>query len=274
MKIEGPQEIPSELLNAYKATLTEKGDNTFCKKRSPFKLEQMSNKGAHVRDAQLTQRERFVSGVNEFAQQSPTSRARWYSRMPEWNSFLWYYNYFMLEALGAVIGADGKVEAVIKSIQIVKESIPTTGGKSFAINAVDATRTIVLPYGNSFISNFAQAGNDVVLENDTKAIVLGTEVDATLCDVLINGQLGFIDVSGEGETVTPYLVSLTNTTLTVGLQATSFIASVPFSWQVIERKAQTIFPIPLTIATNAVTVDWSKEPSVAADVSIIVVEYI
>ena len=44
--------------------------------------------------------------------------------------------------------------------------------------------------------------------------------------------------------------------------------------EVIERKSQTIYPVLVSIAAEAVVIDWAKIPSVAGDVSITVVEYL
>lgn len=274
VKISGTQNIPSELFGLYKQALTELGANDFCKKRSPFRLPNMQNSGIHVRQNQLNQRAIFIQAIALFNTEDQASRQRWYARMPEWSSLLWYYNYYIMDAISAAITLGGGVEAVINSIQILSDTVPITGGKDFTIDSVDPTRTVVMIFGNSYISDKVQRGDNTVNQNSTVTIGLSPNVDPAIAEVKIQGQHGYADPGGEGEWLTPYVDSLSATQLIVALQASGFVADCNFSWEVIERKAQTVFPIPTNITATKVSVDWAIVPSVAAEVSIIVVEYI
>lgn len=277
MKIEGDQSIPSALLKIYKATLTEKNLNTFCKKRSPFRIKKMQEGGSHVRLSQINQRERFKKAIQQFNQTGYVERQRWYASRPIWNSFLWYYDYFMLSAITGVLGASAMGAAVIKSIQVVKGSVPTTGGKSFVISAIDANKAVVLPYGNSFISDKIQSYSGVANDNTEVTITLDEAIDPALAEIKVSGGGGFQDIqdgTGQGFWGDWTLSYVSSTQVKIKLNQLESVDTFPYAVQVIERKAQTVFPIIDSIAATAVVIDWAKVPSVAADIALIVVEYI
>lgn len=277
VKISGEQNIPSALRLPYKATLTEQGDNNFCKKRSPFRIPKMQAGGVHVRDAQIVQRQRFKDNVEQFNQTSQAERQRWYNRMPIWNSYLWYYNYFMLNGISGGLGPQGVGAGVINSIQVKYGSVPTTGGKSFTIDEVDPTRTVVLPYGNSYIADKIHTYQGTMADDTETTITLSPNVDADISEVIIDCNVGYENIgegSGEGNWAKARITSFTDSQLKIKLDDIGSAGTHGYSVQIIEHKAQTIYPIPTAIAATSVTVDWSKEPSVAADVSVIVIEYI
>lgn len=226
--------------------------------------------------AKLAQQARFKEAIQLFAGVSPAGRQRWYDNSPVWGSFLWYYNYFIMSALaGNAEPAQGGA-GVIKSIQVVKESVPTTGGKSFSISTVDAAKTVVMLYGNSYISDLIQRGNNHVVQNSTVQIALSPNIDLAIAEVILTGQTGYQAIdegTGEGNWAHPYVSALSTSQLTVGLQA-GYSLDCYFSWQIIEHKAQTIYPVITSIGASAIVIDWAKVPTIAADVSIIVIEYI
>lgn len=274
VRISGTQNIPSALFALYKRTLTEQGNNPFCKKRSPFRLPNMQTGGVHVREAQLIQRARFLKAVALFDKTGPATRARWYDRMPEWSSLLWYYNYYIMAALSAGTGPDGRIEGMINSIQYISGEVPVTGTKEFAIDTVDPSRTVVMIFGNSYIADTVQRGNETVLDNDTVTIPLSPSINPAIAEVRLQGQKGKADPGGEGDWLSPYVDSLSATQLVVALPLGAFVQSCTFSWEVVERKSQPVFPLPIDVAAAIVTVDWSSVPSAPADVALIVVEYI
>jgi hypothetical protein len=276
-KIEGDQTIPAELQDYYDAELGAKNSLAVVGKRYPFKRPDFQEGGKRVTQAQINQRNRFKVALGLFANATEAQRQRWYSAAPEWNSYLWYYNYFMMSALAGNANPTGGGAGVIKSIQVVKEEVPTTGGKSFAISAVDPTKTVVMVYGNSYISDTVQRGYNTVSNNSYVDCALSPNVDTDLAEVRLQGQVGNMDIqegSGSGTWGAPYVDSLSASNLRVRLPNVGAGVTCGFSWEVIERKAQTVYPVITSIGAEEITIDWSKEPSVAADVSIIVIEYI
>ena len=95
-KTEGTQDIPSALLDQYRATLGEQRPNTSVSKRYPFRLPlfQAGKPGETVK--QRIQRDRFKQVITQFKGLSRAEKERWYAGMPPWSSLLWYYNFFML----------------------------------------------------------------------------------------------------------------------------------------------------------------------------------
>ena len=149
-RTEGDQDIPSELIDAYRATLGEQKPNLAVGKRYPFRLPTMQAGKSGETAAQRTQRDRFKYVIDKFKTLSPAERARWYAGMPPWSSLLWYYNFFMLSGLMDVLGADASGASVIKSIQNIKDTIPT-GGKTVTIpNAIDTSKVVVMLWGASY----------------------------------------------------------------------------------------------------------------------------
>lgn len=276
-KTEGDQSIPSALLDAYRATLGEQRPDKTVEKRYPYRLPHMQAGGADVKPAQAANRTRFLLAISHFASVSWAERQRWYAARPPWSSYLWYYNYFIMSDLMGNANLTEGGAGVIKSIQVKKESVPTTGTKSFTITSVDPNKTVVMVYGNSYISDKIQRGNNTVNNNSTVNCALSPNVELAIAEVKLQGFVGHEEMAGgdgEGDWAAPYVSALTVSQLTVGLQDVAAGVTCKFSYEVIEHKAQTIYPVLVSIAATAVVIDWSKVPSVAADVSIIVIEYI
>lgn len=151
-RIEGDQNIPSALLDAYRATLTEKQPDGASRKRYPYRVPHMQKGGADVKAAQLTQRARFQGSISRFNQLSQAERQRWYAARPPWSSFLWYYNYFILSDLMGNANIPEGGAGVISSIQFKQMTIGAGASEGqVAITAVDTSKTVVMLYGNSVI---------------------------------------------------------------------------------------------------------------------------
>lgn len=271
------QNIPSELLDLYRAALGEERPDHGVRKRYPYRVPTMQTETGHPSTKQKTQRTRFNDAVQKFNATSWPDRQRWYDAMPPWGSLLWYYDYFILSALmgDAYINSGGL--GVIKSIQVVKQSVPTTGGSGFVINAVDPAKTVVMLYGNSYISDKVQRGTAMITDGGTNYHALSPKVNVGVSEVRIVGSGGKQEIdegSGSGDWQSPYAYALIPAQLAVRMQPTVKTITCGYSWEVIERLAQTIFPVIVSIAAELITIDWAKVPSVAADVSIIVIEYI
>jgi len=271
------QSIPSEDRLNYKrgcqiSTLTR--GITYVRKRFPWRLPKMQAGGTSVSSAQKVQRERFIYVRNKYIPLSAEVKARWKDANPEYKSYLFGYNFFMLEGLSG--GGPVQYPQMIKSIQVVKDLIPTTGTKSFAISTVDPTKCVVLIQGNSYISDKVQRGSNHVVQGSSVNISLSPSIEVGIAEVIIHGDTGYLSVdegSGEGNWRTPYASGLTTSQLTVSLPA-GYGLDCYFSWEIIEHKAQTVYPVLVSIAANAVIMDWALVPSVPAYVSITVVEYL
>lgn len=276
-KFEGEQSIPSELLDFYRGTLNPHPTGGLVKSRYPYRLPPMQEGGRGVSAKQNAQRERFKIIKGKFAELSPTERERWYDNMPPWASFLWYYNYFIMSGLTGNANPDQGGFGVIKSIQFVKENVGVGGGKSFTINEVDPAKTVVMMFGNSYISDKVQRGFSTITDGGTNNHGLSPNVDPLISEVKINGQGGYSEVSegsGEGNWCAPYVSALIAAQLTVKMISQPLTINVGYSWEIIEHKAQTVYPVIDSIAAEAVVIGWAVTPSVAADITLIVIEYI
>lgn len=276
-KVTPPQNIPAELLDLYRAALGEKRPDNGVRKRYPYRVPTMQSEVGRPSPKQKTQRARFDVAIQKFNATSWPDRQRWYDAMPPWGSLLWYYDYFILSALmgDAYLNSGGL--GVIKSIQVVKESVPTTGGKAFAISTVDPAKTVVMLYGNSFISDTIQSFFGSINDNQEITKALSPNVDPTITEVRVQGAGGTMSLdAGTGEGTWGDVAATYLSASQVKVKLPDFIhdGSCQYSIQVIEHKAQTIFPVIVSIAAEVITIDWAKVPSVAADVSIIVIEYI
>ena len=150
-KIEGEQDIPSELLDDYRATLGEQRPNDAVQKRYPFRMQRMQTGRGNATPAQRTQRSRFLGAMARFANETQATRGRWYAARPVWGSFLWYYNYYIMSDLTGNADQKSGGFGVIKSIQFKTISMPSgTGEGSVAITAIDPVKSVVMIFGNSF----------------------------------------------------------------------------------------------------------------------------
>lgn len=271
------QNIPPELLPLYRTALGEERPDSGVRKRYPFRVPTVQTEVGHPTQKQKTQRGRFNFAIQKFSATPWAVRQRWYASMPPWGSFLWYYNYFILSGLmGGHFVNSGEL-GVIKSIQVIKEEVPTTGGKAFAISAVDPDKTVVMMYGNSYISDKIQRGYNTVNQGSFVDCALSPNIDTDIAEVKLQGEVGGMEIiegTGYGDWAAPYIDTLSVSNLRVRLPGSSYYSSCIFSWEIIEHKAQTIYPVYVSIAAEVVNIDWAKVPSIPADVSITVIEYI
>lgn len=271
------QSIPSEDRIKYKRICQIETDTRgvkYVRSRFPWRLPKMQAGGPGVSPDQIVQRDKFVLVKGKYALLSASDKQRWVDANPPWGSYLFGYNFFMMEGLSG--GGTLEYPQMIKSIQVVKEEVPTTGTKSFAISTVDPAKVVVMIQGNSYIADKIQRGQNTVNKNSTVNCAVSPSVNTAISEVRLRGEVGRQEMSegsGEGDWAAPYVVSLSSSQLTVGLQNGLF-ALCKFSWEIIEHKAQSVYPVLISIAANAVVIDWALVPTVAADVSITVVEYL
>lgn len=149
-KTEGDQNVPAEWLDAYRATLGEQRPNKNVWKRYPYRVPRMQDGHGNVTAAQRRNRQTFKDGIAKFKKLTPDAKQRWYATMPVWGSYLWYYNWFMLNGIPNLWGVVPGGGAILKNIQHIKDSIPT-GGKQVSIPiTVAPTQCVVMLNGNSW----------------------------------------------------------------------------------------------------------------------------
>ena len=276
-KIEGTQSIPSELKELYDGTLTPLQPDTVVRKRYPWRVPLMQEGGYKVSGAQQTQRARWKTIRNKFKTVDYATRQRWYAARPVWHSFLWYYNYFMMSGLTGNVEVGDQGGGVIKSIQHLKHSIPTTGGHSFAITTVDPTKCVVMIQGASYISDTVHHYDGISADDTEITVTLSPEIDPEIAEIILSGAGGEMNLdagTGSGYWGNWFVTDVAAAAIKIKLQ--NLFSALTFGWSldIIEHKSQTIYPVITSIAANAVVIDWANIPSVAADVSIDVIEYI
>lgn len=272
------QSIPSEDRIIYKRALqisTLHKDVTYVRTRFPWRMPQMQEGGPGVRPAQKVQRDRFKYAKNKYALLNATDRARWVAANPEYHSYLFGYNFFMLE--GLMGGGPVEFPQMIKSIQVVKKSMAAAGNTTFTISTVDPLKCVVLIAGNSQKYANVQRGSSTITDGGSNNHALSPNVNPAVCEVIVDGQGGKLEIageSGEGDWAAPYASALIAAQLTVAMIATNITIVAGYSWQVIEHVEATVYPVLVSIAAELVTMAWAIQPSLAADVSITVVEYL
>jgi len=272
-KFEDPQNIPSGLLDLYRATLNPHPTGNIVKKRYPFRMPRMQEGGIGVHAGQKTQRARFKTAMADFRGVSAADRARWYAAEPPYSSFLWYYNYFIMSSLVGNADITYGGAGVIKSIQFVNKSIPTGGNEAVAIAAVNPAKTVVMLFGNSYISDRVIRGSSTVTDGGSNDHTLSPVVDPAISEVKISGGGGMTD-EGNGNSGQPYASALIAAKLTVSLIAMGYTVTAGYAWEVIEHKSQTVYPYVKTIAAEQINISWPVTPSVAAVIGATVIEYI
>jgi len=147
--ITGDQEIPSALLDKYRATLTEKQPDGVSRKRYPYRVPHMQKTGADNTAKQRKQRARFLQVRDKFNILPQADRARWYAARPPWSSYLWYYNYFIMSGLMDVLGANPEGASVIASIKHYPYTLlaGAPADVTVAISTIDPTKAAAFPYG-------------------------------------------------------------------------------------------------------------------------------
>jgi hypothetical protein len=272
------QSIPSELRIKYKRgaqiATTLRGQD-YVRTRYPWRIPHMQAGGAGVTSAQQTQRDKFSFVRGKYGLLTATAKARWAAANPEYHSYLFGYNFFMLE--GLLGGGPIQYPDVIKSIQVVKKTMSKSGNTEFDIDSVDPAKCVVLIAGNSHKYANVQRGSSTITDGGSNNHALSPSVDPDVCEVIVTGHGGREEISegsGEGDWGSPYASALSASQLTVAMAATGMTITTGYSWQVIEHVEQTVFPVLVSIAATKVTMAWAIEPSLASDVSITVVEYL
>ena len=268
------QSIPSELRTLYKRACqidtTSKGTH-YIRSRYPWRVPHMQAGGADVSPAQLVQRNRFIYAKNKYAELDATARARWVAANPEYHSYLFGYNFFMLE--GLMGGGTMEYPQMIKSIQVIKEEVPTTGTKSFTLSPeVDPTKCVVMIQGSARKVPKVLRGAGAVAAAGA-VLNIGDTVDPDKCSVLLQG--GSWHEIGEAVAVpiAPYLSDISITTVTIDWPV-AVNATADVGFEVTEHVEGAVYPVQVSIAAAAVVIDWAEVPDSAADVSITVVEYL
>lgn len=151
-KVVPPQDIPSELLDGYRAALGEKRPDDGVRKRYPYRVPTIQSEVGHPSKKQREQRDRFKTAKANFADVDWPTRQRWYNAAPPWGSFLWYYNYFIMSSLmGNAAPPQGGV-GVIKSIQYVTGTLlaGNPADVNIVIATVDPTKTVAMLFGAGY----------------------------------------------------------------------------------------------------------------------------
>ena len=149
-KITGEQSIPSEDLENYRSALGEARADGTVEKRMPFRLPQCQAGRAGETPQKLKQRNSFKAGLAKFKLLSQADRQRWYNRMPPWSSYLWYYNWFMLNAVPNLWQAIPGGDAMLNNIQVVKTDLSVGGGLIDIPSEVIATKCVVMLMGAAY----------------------------------------------------------------------------------------------------------------------------
>lgn len=276
-KIEGTQSIPSELKEIYDGTLTPLQPDSVIRKRYPWRAPLMQEGGYKVSEAQKTQRQRWLTIKNKFKNVDYATRQRWYAARPVWHSLLWYYNYFMMSGLLGNVKVGDKGGGVIKSIQHFKHSVPTSGGYSFPIATVDPAKCVVMLQGSSYISDKIHHYDGISDDNTEITVNLSPSIDPAIAEIILAGAAGYMTLdagTGEGNWGNWFVTEVAATYIKIKLQTLYSLSLFGWSLDIIEHKSQMINPVITSIAAEAVNIDWANVPSVAADVSIDVIEYI
>lgn len=271
------QSIPSELRIKYKRgaqVATTLRNQDYVRSRFPWRLPHMQAGGADVKPSQQTQRDRFKYAKNKYIPLSAAEKARWAAANPEYHSYLFGYNFFMLE--GLMGGGPIQYPQMIKSIQVMKASVPTTGGHTFNLGTIiDGTKGVVLIQGSARKVPKVIRGSGSVATGGT-ALSLGDTIDPDKCTVKLQGA-NWLE-AGPGEApyavqVLPYVSALSSTQVSVAWALTPAQAAT-VGWEVTEHVEGAVHPVLVSISNTQVAVDWAEVPDAAADVSITVVEYL
>ena len=138
-RFEGTQNIPSEYLDKYRGTLNPHPTGGIVKKRYPYRLPNMQAGKPGETQKQRTQRQYFRDSISKFKALSTAEKQRWYDTMPPWSSYLWYYNWFMLNGVPNLWGVVPGGAAILKSLQHLAATIATGGSTVSIPTAVDVT---------------------------------------------------------------------------------------------------------------------------------------
>ena len=150
--VEGTQDIPSADIKKYQAAFTRKTTTDHVRIRMPFQLPKAKAGGPHESPKRAAQRARFSSAKDYFNTLDASDRSDWYDSAPIWNSYLWYYNWFILAGLNGVSGVPGKADVVIKSINHYTFTLPTGAPANItvSISSINPAKGMAFFYGAGY----------------------------------------------------------------------------------------------------------------------------
>ncbi len=153
-RIEGAQNIPSELKTLYDGALTPLMPNAVVRGRYPWEKPNKQLDGYGVTPAEKEQRERWLLIRDKFDKVDAATRERWYAARPIWNSLLWYYNYFIMSGLLGNAQINDKGAGVIKNISHYTFSLPvgTAPDATVAVTAVDPKKAVPFFFGAGYFN--------------------------------------------------------------------------------------------------------------------------
>lgn len=268
------QSIPSEKRIVYKRgaqiATTSRGSD-YVRSRYPWRIPHMQAGGADVSKDQQTNRDRFTYAKNKYALLNAAEKLRWKNANPEYHSYLFGYNFFMLE--GLMGGGPIKYPQMIKTIQVLKASCPTTGGHIFNLSpTIEGTKGVVLIQGSARKVPKVLRGSGSIAAGGT-TLNLSDTVDPDKCTVRLFGNSWKEEITDASSVVAPYVSSLTSTQITIAWSFTPDAAG-NVAWEVTEHVEGVVQPVLVSISNTEVAIDWAEVPDAAADVSITVVEYL
>jgi len=268
------QSIPSETRIIYKRAAqiatTSRGSD-YIRGRYPWRLPKMQAGGAGVSSAQIINRDRFIFAKNKYALLSAADKLRWKNANPEYHSYLFGYNFFMLE--GLMGGGPVQYPQMIKSIQVLKASVPTTGGHTFNLSPeIDGAKGVVLIQGSARkVPKIIRGSGNVATGGSTLA--LGDTIDPDKSSVRLSGSAPDEVAEGAWLGILPYVDALRTTEVDIKWSVTPDVAA-NVGWELTEHVEGVVHPVLVSISNTQVVIDWAEVPDAAADVSITVVEYL
>lgn len=148
-RITGTQSIPSELKTLYDGTITPLMPNGAIRRRYPWAKPGKQTGGYLITAKEQEQRSRWLTVRNLFKNISQEERQRWYAARPQWNSLLWYYNYFMMSGLMGNVHVNGMEAGVIKDINHYTFTLGsgTAPEATISIDACDPAKTVPFFFG-------------------------------------------------------------------------------------------------------------------------------
>lgn len=148
-RIDGTQNIPSELKELYDGALAPLMPNATIRKRYPWKLPKMQDGGFKVGADQKEQRQRWLSMRDKFNDTTPEEKEAWYAARPQWHSLMWYFNYFIMSGLNGVVEVGGSGGGVIRDIHHYEYTLPSGTAPEVTLNidTCDPLKTVPFFFG-------------------------------------------------------------------------------------------------------------------------------
>lgn len=268
------QSIPSEERIRYKRALqisTLHKTTTYVRTRYPWRLPHMQGGAADETPAQRAQRAKFTLVKNKYATLSAAQKLRWKDANPEYKSFLFGYDFFIMEGLSG--GGPPDFAQMIKTIQVQTAEVPKDANKTFTlVTPVDATRTVVMIAGSARKLPHAYRGSGSVATGGAK-LNIGDTVLPIRCTVELDGASHLSIAPGQSVPIHPVLTDLGTTQLDITWSVTPDVAAV-IGFEIVQHFEGVILPILVSVSNTEVVVKWAELAATAADVSITVIEYL